>query len=291
MPPGSTQLTDATADDQVLGGAHFTPIKESKDAEQALIDKLAQQFATNDQHKRILHEAKVREQTMEEIQKVLPNRKKHGDSDRMIYNIFANLFYRTVNDESQEIKNPRSQKHKVSFTTYAPVNWLVSATPTDNGISELVGPLCVLWKKSFELPGDEASDKDRGINPIEAYTDVEYANDILTNNEGYAAANRSLPLWRLCPKSFAKLYARGKIVGDVGRQILMSIYDLIILRMTSATEIDVGDGSKPFRLGNDIPPYQCRVVQLKNTELEAQDMADVFNTYFPYLHLDPAARV
>ncbi|KAK7897680.1 hypothetical protein LTR67_004310 [Exophiala xenobiotica] len=135
------------------------------------------------------------------------------DGDPLVWaNQFKGLFVHAVCDEGHKIKNPRTRVHLTIQTLFARLNWIVTATPMINRVSDLLGYLNIFWRPNwvddldtlddYQLPGDY---KDRYKESL--------LDSIDTECPQYAARYANMPMFIFDPRAFATLNTKDLLDG------------------------------------------------------------------------------
>ena len=105
-----------------------------------------------------------------------------------------------------------------------------------------------------EYPGDEDRYKNLMLD-LEAFLDKHAALE--------AAISDGYPVYILDPDNYRTAGEDHSWSPDICSIILPPILKLLMLRLSMASEIDLGDGSEPQRIGADVPPCNIYTVELE----------------------------
>jgi len=99
------------------------------------------------------------------------------------------------------------------------------------------------------------------------------------------------PLYVLDPAKFAALVNKPNLfTGTVVQHVLRAINQLLVLRRTMSTEIEMGDGTSEM-IGNDVQSYSTSAVELAwGSEVKREDCLDAYDTYIGCLNIPGAGQ-
>lgn len=161
----------------------------------------------------------------------------------------------------------------------------MSATPQINKVSDLLGYLNFLWNDDWQLPA-RAPDDDN--HPEIVYTD-EYHEKFAKDFPVQYALWDDKPLFCLDPQRFAKMLNKGTFQGTTARTILKCINNLLQLRRTMPSKIQIND-TESVMIGSQVKPYRITAVELGwGSHTLTERAMNVFDKYIPCLNIPGAA--
>jgi hypothetical protein len=205
------------------------------------------------------------------------------DDASIIYtNGIKHHFSRVILDEGQKVKNGATKVHRAVFTLYTGIKWIVTATPMMNSVNDLLGYLNLIWRMSWSAHEDPRDPK--GFITGERLYTAEFAQEFRAEHQDYGskfkmpdAKPTDVDCFVLDPRSFAYLVNKQRLHGRVAHDVVRRILNLLQLKITTSTVIDVND--TPFRVGDQIPRYYTVVVELGLSSIEEERYEAVFDAW------------
>ncbi|TGO10789.1 hypothetical protein BTUL_0125g00020 [Botrytis tulipae] len=209
---------------------------------------------------------------------------------------FKDKFLRAILDEGHLAKNPETITHQSVSNLNAPHNWIMSATPLINSVSDLYGFLSLFWDEERlqllpgheEIPMDDRYDHEFDMGNVILPPSTELKNfypyagpsDDWEQYQEYKIGR----LWILDPKSFKHVADTEGFHTLNCRMVITPILRLIQLRRTLDSVIDLGDGTA-IKIRDSVPSFQYRVVELEPDSIYQEKYDDIYSKYIPELHL------
>ena len=174
--------------------------------------------------------------------------------------ILAGLFHRVVLDEGTKVKNPQTLAANMIMLLKAPNKWVLSATPMMNRAIDYLGYLYLLWDEAMMLDDEEDYDEIKTLYVDDSWVPTSTA--AYKRGGMYDFQKYRLRLWRLNPHMFKQVMAERQVdlTALMAYEVLRSITQLITLRRTQATVLDVNGES--VRIGSRIPIYRICTVEV-----------------------------
>lgn len=198
-----------------------------------------------------------------------------------------------VADEAHEIKNPRTRKAQAAYLVNADINFLLTASPTDNKISDFRGLLFALFKPKEWLinwPSGVAHGElfpmySNKFDPLGGKDHAGVIPDLGEISPQYMEALRNgQHLWRLNPHAYRWLGNQMKFSQSFAEVVLSSIFRLCVLRRDPDSVVDLPGGIK--RTVADIvgiPRVTTKTVELKMNDEEQNDYYFIAEPWFKKL--------
>lgn len=174
--------------------------------------------------------------------------------------VLRHMFARCILDEAHGVKNPITRRHRGVYCLYCPKVLFLSATPLMNRVDDYLGYLNFVWTPEWAL------DKLDCDIPYTQNDDVRYTEDFAQEfAERYPeqwAKMGNEPLWILEPKNFARIFNKEKVNNLTARTVLRALNELLVIRRTMATLMDIDADGETLQVGNKIAPYHISTVEL-----------------------------
>lgn len=207
-------------------------------------------------------------------------------------------FERIVGDEAHTLRNPRTLiSEGMKQTQTLSKTWL-TATPILNHPKDLRGMLAQMWTPNWAL-------HNVGLGFLECYQEAfnprafehtvagetRLVSFLPPNTEEHkekyhayqAALQNNDKIWLLDPDNYKICGSREDWSPYATNLIIPPILKMVMLRMTAASHIDLGDGKPPRRVGEDVPPCSIYAIELQMDRDEARLYNDA--THHLYKHL------
>ncbi|KAG6368346.1 hypothetical protein INS49_002551 [Diaporthe citri] len=188
-----------------------------------------------------------------------------------------------IADEAHEIKHPKSRKAQTAYLLDTDIQFLLTANPVDNKISDFRGLLFALYKSNewqINWPkGDQLEGVlrmfDDDFDPFEI-TDSGTFVPHNASPEYVQALRNGQHLWRLNPHAYRWLAHHMKFGPEFARRILGSIYRLCLLRRGVVSVVTMpSSGSSTVSGILALPPVSIRTIEVSrgHEEEEYHDLA------------------
>lgn len=186
-----------------------------------------------------------------------------------------------VVDEAHEIKHPKSRKAQAQYLAEADVNFLLSATPTNNRISDLRGLLFALYRpEEWQLKwpaswGPEKVIKRMFADDFDAFNSPKGENMVPdeASIQYRAALADGKHLWRLNPALYRWLGHYESFQEHFSQTVHRAIMRICLLHRPMDSSIVFPNGRKPLSALLGIPVAAISTVELQMDEAE-QDRYD-----------------
>ncbi|KAI3394598.1 hypothetical protein diail_2521 [Diaporthe ilicicola] len=187
-----------------------------------------------------------------------------------------------IADEAHVIKHPTSRRAQATYLLDAEINFLLTASPIGNKISDVRGLLFALYKSNtwqINWPRNAELARLKRLEmflrmfdqDFDAFKDTGSGNYVPHNaSPEYERALRTgLHLWRLNPHAYRWLGHHLGFGPEFSRRVLGSVFHICLLRRSgeSIVELPSGESSTIFKVVG-LPPVSVRTVQLQMTEHE-----------------------
>lgn len=199
-----------------------------------------------------------------------------------------------IADEAHEIKHPKCRKAQTAYLLDTDIQFLLTASPVDNKISDFRGLLFALYKAEewqINWPEDE---KLEGVLKIfdddfDPFQDEDSVEKFIPKNAspGYIQALRNgQHLWRLNPHAYKWLAHHMHYGPEFSRKILGSIFRLCLLRRGVVSVVNMpSSGSSTISGILAMPPVSIRIVEVRTGpeedeyhELASSGFESIFNS-------------
>lgn len=207
-----------------------------------------------------------------------------------------------VVDEAHEIKHPKSNKAQAQYLIKADVNFLLTATPTNNRISDLRGLLFALFK-----PDEWQLNWPRRWEPGEIIR-VTFADDFNVFKVPQAGCTSLVPdsaspayraalangqhLWRLNPALYRWLGHHWSFEGKFSRRVHGAIMSLCLLHRSADSTLELPDGRSI--LVSDvlsIPRTMITTVEVGMSSAEQDSYNELASLWFPHIYFGDTRNV
>ena len=163
------------------------------------------------------------------------------DTRKEYSTILSGLFHRIILDEGHKIENPQTLASNMVVLLKVPYKWILTATPMMNQATDYVGYLFLLWDPAMAI-----DERDQPTEYADLYTDnslVPQRTAAYLPGGRYEFSKFGLPLWRIDPYHFKYVISERQVdlTALTAYRVLRGITQLITLRRTQATIIDLGD--------------------------------------------------
>lgn len=196
-------------------------------------------------------------------------------------------------DEAHGIKHPKSAKSQAQYLIAADVNFLLTASPTDNRVSDLRGLLFALYKANkwqLDWPKDwNAADVFRiaFAKDFDPFTTLPRKS--LVPSEASltyrAALARGEHLWRLNPALYRWLGHQKDFSDEFAERVTGAIFEICLLHRAADSSIALPGGrSIPLSEIQGIPPATINTVELKMSQKEQKAYRHYADWWFPHLY-------
>lgn len=201
-------------------------------------------------------------------------------SSRIYSGALSFQFERVVCDEGHTLRNPNTlTSESIRHVNRKSIHFL-SATPLLNRPIDMRGYLELVFKKSWRLPHVPGGVTAMYASDFDPSAVVDDSDDMKTidlmprdsDDPDVIAFVRAVrdgqPLYVLDPKRFVEAGRAGGWEPKVCQTILPMIMRLLMLRLSMTSEIDVGDGLTPFRIGDSVPECEVFTIWLQMSKHE-----------------------
>ena len=214
-------------------------------------------------------------------------------------------FGRVVADKGHKIKNPQSINSFITQELGATYNWILTATPWLNRVTDFAGYLNLLFRDEMRLDDD-----DKPPQRLDHYLDGRVTPKVTKSYKKggpYEWKKHQMPFWRLDPFLYNSLVNKPdtpNIAAANAHDVLRGLIPILMLRRTQvsfqiiickwiglmtglilvqATEMRVQ--GEMIRIGSSIPIYQICTVELDfRNEQAYQDYFREFRRTIPGLY-------
>lgn len=175
-----------------------------------------------------------------------------------------------IADDAHEIKHPRSRKAQTAYLLDADIQFLLTANPVDNKVSDFRGLLFALykpkewqinWPMGWKLPRVMRMFDD-DFNPFKTNGSGSFVPHDASPDYIQALKNRQ-HLWRLNPHAYRWLAHQMKFSPEFSRRVLGSIYRLCLLRRGVMSVATMPSNGSPTISGIlALPPVSIRTIEV-----------------------------
>lgn len=188
-----------------------------------------------------------------------------------------------IADEAHEIKHPKSRKAQTAYLLDTDIQFLLTANPVHNKVSDFRGLLFALYKSEewqINWPEDENSEGilrmfDDDFDPFEDDDSEDYVPHN-ASPEYVQALRNGQHLWRLNPHAYRWLGHHMKYGPEFSRKVLGSIYRLCLLRRGVVSVFSMPSGESSTISGIlAMPPVSIRTIEvsMSHGKYEYYDLA------------------
>lgn len=203
-----------------------------------------------------------------------------------------------IADEAHGIKHPASRKAQATYLLNADVNFLLTASPIGNKISDVRGLLFALYKSNtwqIEWPRRSDSTKFVRLEMVLKMFDENFDPFKDTGSGNYVPADASpeykealrngQQLWRLNPQAYRWLGHHFGFGPEFSRRVLGSIFRIYLLRRGahSIVRLPSGEASSISEIVG-LPAVSIHNVQIKMTDDEKQKYYRPAEEWFQDIH-------
>lgn len=175
-----------------------------------------------------------------------------------------------IADEAHEMKHPKSRKAQTAYLLDADINFLLTANPVDNKISDFRGLLFALYKpKVWQINWPKGAKLQRFLNMFNNNFDpfkIKGPGSFVPHNaspEYVQALRNGQHLWRLNPHAYRWLAHHMKFGPEFSRRVLGSIYRLCLLRRGVVSAATLPSSGSPTISGIlALPPISIRTIEV-----------------------------
>jgi SNF2-related domain len=165
------------------------------------------------------------------------------------HNMWVGRFARVICDEGHRIKGRKTDVWAAVSGLQAKFNWILTATPLVNRVTDYLGYLALFFKPEWAQSGNDLDDD----NPSQMY------RDFLALPLVEQTVENGLHL--LDPELFTHNLVLGDMPMERAQHVLPALSRVMQLQRTMASPVDVG-GGKTQRIGDTIPPFVVETVEL-----------------------------
>jgi SNF2-related domain len=215
-------------------------------------------------------------------------------------------FERVVCDEAHTLRNPQTLVSEGLRQTQTQNKNFLTTTPIVNHCRELGGILTQIWNPLWAL-------HQVGIGFLECYGDrFDPRSVTITENkkskvvnlvppdktkthEAYLAYQEALQnndkIWLLDPDNYRSYGSGFQWSPYVTAIIIPPILKMVMLRMTTASHLDLGDGQGLRRVGEEVPPCHVYAIELRMERDESRQYNDSIYHLFKQLFVGDTTKM